>query len=355
MERILIKNGRVFENNRFVCKDLFTTNGVISKIEPSINDPADFVFDAKGMIVSSGLVDTHVHIKGLSSNDFGISGEMSCLPFGVTAAADAGSSQGDGQLLKSIALKSVLFVEQGIRGDTLDFEQCERLLEKFVDKAIGLKVYFDTANPAVRDIKQLEQACRYAKSKGVKVMVHCSNSPTPMADIVNTLSHGDILTHIYHGGQNNCTENDFEAFRVAKARGVVMDTGFAGHIHTDFAVLRQAIGEGFFPDTISTDITKLSAYKRGGRYGMTTCMSMLKALGMSEEDIFKRVTRAPAEALGMSEKWGCLSVGKAADIAVFDYTDESFDFTDKAGNNFKSEYGYRCALTVLDGQLVYKD
>lgn len=29
MERILIKNGRVFEKNLFVCKDIFTNNGVI--------------------------------------------------------------------------------------------------------------------------------------------------------------------------------------------------------------------------------------------------------------------------------------------------------------------------------------
>ncbi len=104
MERILIKNGRLFDRNKLVCKDIFTYNGVISKIEPNITDKADFVFDASGMIVSPGLVDTHVHIKGLSSDDFGINAEMSCLPFGVTAAADAGSSYGDRAFLDSIAV-----------------------------------------------------------------------------------------------------------------------------------------------------------------------------------------------------------------------------------------------------------
>jgi hypothetical protein len=34
MERILIKGGRVFEENLFICKDMFTNNGVITKIEP---------------------------------------------------------------------------------------------------------------------------------------------------------------------------------------------------------------------------------------------------------------------------------------------------------------------------------
>jgi hypothetical protein len=34
MARILIKGGRVFVENRFVYKDIFTNNGVIIKIEP---------------------------------------------------------------------------------------------------------------------------------------------------------------------------------------------------------------------------------------------------------------------------------------------------------------------------------
>ena len=354
MERILIKNGRVFDGNDFTCKDIFTKNGVISKIEPNITDDADFVFDADGMIVSPGLVDTHVHIKGLSSDKFGINAEMSCLPFVVTAAADAGSSQGDRAFLDRLAVKNVVFAAQSLE-EELDFKNTERLLEKYGDKAIGLKVYFDTEISDVKDIKPLEQVCVYARKKGIKVMVHCSNSPASMADIVKTLSSGDILTHIYHGGEKNCTENDFEAFKVARERGVIMDAGFAGHVHTDFRILSQAISKGFLPDTISTDITKLSAYKRGGRYGMTMCMSMMRALGVSEEEIFKRVTRNPAVALGKEKEWGVLCVGRAADIAVFDYANEGFDLTDKAGNNFGSERGYRCVLTVSDGQIIYKD
>lgn len=355
MERILIKNGRVFDGNSFVCKDVFTENGKISKIEPNITDEADFVFDASGMIVSPGLVDTHVHIKRLSSDKFGVNAEMSCLPFGVTAAADAGSSYGDREFLDNIFVKNVVFVAQSLNDKTLDFEPAEKLLKKYGDKAIGLKVYFDTAISSVKDIKPLEQVCSFVRKKGLRVMVHCSNSPASMADIVKTLSSGDILTHIYHGGENNCMENDFEAFKVARERGVIMDAGFAGHVHTDFRILSQAISKGFLPDTISTDITKLSAYKRGGRYGMTMCMSMMRALGVSEEEIFKRVTLNPAAALGKEDKWGVLSVGRAADIAVFNYTDEGFDLTDKAGNNFKSENGYRCAMTILNGQIIYKD
>ena len=87
---------------------------------------------------------------------------------------------------------------------------------------------------------------------------------------------------------------------------------------------------------------------------MTMCMSIAKHAGMSEEDIFRAVTRAPAEALGRVDEWGRLKVGGIADIAVIDYTDEGFSLTDANGNHIESPCGYRCELTVSYGQLVYK-
>ena len=88
---------------------------------------------------------------------------------------------------------------------------------------------------------------------------------------------------------------------------------------------------------------------------MTMCMSIAKHLGMSEEDIFRAVTSSPAKALGKENEWGHLKVGRCADIAVFDYTNEGCDFADKAGNHIVSEKGYRCLLTVADGELVYRN
>ena len=165
----------------------------------------------------------------------------------------------------------------------------------------------------------------------------------------------DILTHAYHGGVNNVSVDNFECIKTAKKRGVIIDAGFAGHIHTDFKVFDDAVKCGAVPDVISTDITRFSAYKRGGRYGMTMCMSIAKHLGMQEDDIFRAVTSAPAKALKKENEWGYLRVGRCADISVIDYTNEGFDLTDKAGTRIKSETGYRCVLTIADGEVVYKD
>ena len=354
MAKILIKNGRVWDGFKFFCADILTNEKVIEKIEPNISDEATYVYDAKGKIVSAGLVDSHVHILGFEPDMYGINVEMSSLPFGVTAVADAGGAHANREIAESYQVKNVTFVTANIKNDKADFTVTEKKMALYGERVIGVKVYFDATSPQVRSIKPLQEICAYAKERGLKVMVHCSHSPSKMSDILNTLSAGDILTHAYHGGENNASEDNFEAIMVAKKRGIIIDSGFAGHIHTDFSVFKKAVENGALPDTISTDITRASAYKRGGRYGMTMCMSMAKHMGMSETDIFSAVTANPAKALGKSDEWGYMQVGRIADIAVLDYTDEGFDLTDKAGNHIESDVGYRCVLTVSDGVVVYK-
>ncbi|MBR4116991.1 MAG: amidohydrolase family protein [Clostridia bacterium] len=352
MARILVKGGRVWDGERFFFADVLTNDKLIEKIAPNITDDADYVFDAKGKIVSAGLVDIHVHLKGLASDEFGVGAEISSFPFGVTAVNDAGSVQGDRALLDYLSVKNTVFVCASIKQNHANFDAAEKGLSRYGDKAIGIKVYFDKGEN-VRDIMPIKEVCAYAKSKNLKVMVHCTLSPTPMIDIVNALSKGDILTHVFHGGDNSCLENNFEALKVAKEKGVILDLGLAGNVHTDFSNFKKSVLAGFLPDVISTDITCLSAFRRGGRYGMTMCMSIAKQVGMRDEEIFKRVTSLAAEALDKGSQWGYLKVGRSADLAVFDYTNEPFDLTDKAGNQVKNDLGYKCVLTVLDGQILY--
>lgn len=355
MARILIKNGRIWDGEKFFDGDILTNDMYIEQIARTINEDAGFVYDASGKIVSAGLVDIHVHLKGIAPDEFGIQAEMSSLPFGVTAVNDAGSVNGDKALLDSFSVKNTVFVGTDIKDNHADFFNTEKYLEKYGERAIGIKVYFDKNISELDDITPLQEMCAYANAKGLKVMVHCSNSPTSMIQIIQTLSTGDILTHAFHGGNNSCMEHDLEAIKIAKEKGVIIDAGFAGHIHTNFKTFETCVKLGFLPDTISTDITCLSAYRRGGRYGMPMCMSMAKHAGMSECDIFKASTSMPARVLGKEEEWGSLKAGRIADIAVLDYTDEPFDMTDGAGNRINSSKGYHCVLTICNGQIVYKD
>lgn len=354
MGRILIKNGTVWGGHAFYKADVLTNNDKILSIEKSIVDEADFVYDASGKIVSPGLVDVHVHMKGTSAESFGINADMSCLPFGVTAAADAGRGAESHLILDNLGVKGLVFVYAQMKNNRFCTDGVEELLELYGDKAIGIKVYFDTEMSDVWDITPLKEAVSFAREHNLILMVHCANSPVPMAEITSTLGEGDIITHTYHGGANNASEDNFECIVRAKARGVIIDVGFAGHVHTDFGILKRAIECGAIPDTISTDITKWSAYKRGGRYGMTMCMSIAEHLGMSREDVFQAVTSVPAKVLGMENEWGRLASGRTADVSVFEYADEGYELCDTAGNTVKSENGYRCTLTISNGEIVYR-
>ncbi len=354
MTRILIKNGRVWDGEQFYYADVLTEDGIIAQIGPDLQqEKPSYVYDAAGQTVTAGLVDCHMHMAGISSDVYGIQPELGCLPFGVTAAADAGANRGSHMLLAGMSVKNVVFADSVIANNHLNPTATRRHLALFGEKAIGIKLFFDAESERVWDITPLQEVCAFARERNLKVTVHCNHSPTPMVDIVETLAPGDILTHIFHGGENNCTENGFAALRLAKEKGVVLDAGFAGFVHTDFGVLRSAFAAGQFPDTISTDLTKSSAYKRGGRYGLTMCMSMARTAGMAEEDIFRAVTTAPARALGQS--WGRLHEGGPADIAVLDYTNEPFRLTDRAGNTLENSQGYRCKLTVSNGVVLFRD
>jgi len=354
MSRILLRNGRIWDGEGFLTGDVLVEQGKIAGIGEKLASEADLVYDADGRIITPGLVDIHMHMRGISVDQWGTPAELSCIPFGVTAACDVSAAQGDRTLLDTMLVKNRVLLGIPIRQNRPDFAQVEEKKMRYGDKVIGLKVFCDAASSEIENTEPLREIVAYAHARQLFVMVHCNGSPIPMAEILKVLGEGDILTHAYHGGANSAAEDGFESLKEAKMRGVVIDAGMAGHVHTDFEVFRQAVELGILPDVISTDITRASAYHRGGRYGMTMCMSIARSLGMPEEAILKAVTSVAAKAIGMEAQCGSLQVGRTADLAVLSYTEEGFDLTDKAGHRWNSPKGYRCELTMVDGQVVYR-
>lgn len=350
---IVLKNGRIWDGENFKFGDLVVENGKIVEIGQCRCVSRDYEFDVSGAIISAGLVDIHVHLRNVSSDEFGVQGESCCFPFGVTAVADASCGIENQKLLDSFQLKNVVFACTDFKDNNADFRRTESILEH-VD-AVGIKAYFDIGISEVEDINPLKEVCSYARDKGLKVMVHCTNPPVTMSEVLSCLSKGDICTHTYHGVGHTVIEDDFYSLKQAKERGVVIDTGMAGGVHMDFSIMKKALEAGAAPDTISTDITKYSAFVRGGRYGMTLAMSIMRTLGMKEEDIMKAVTSAPAKVVNMSRSWGGLKLGEPADVAVLKYTDQNFNLTDRTGNSLEANKGYLCLLTMLDGQVVFRD
>ena len=354
MHSILIKNGKIWDGERFFVGDVLLREGRVEAISKQINASASFVYDAQGQIVSAGLIDSHVHIRGLSNATTGVR-LAAFAPFGVTSAVEAWAEQLADGALGGYERNVLAFAGLCVRDNRIDTAHTEKVLPLLKDCAIGVKLCYDTDGCDVRDITPVKQAVAYAQEKGLKLMVHCNRSPVPMDEIVQELRQGDVLTHPYHGGKHSAREDDFACLRHAKEKGVILDAGFAGHIHTDFGVYREAVEKGYLPDTISTDLTLFSAFKRGGRYGMTAMMSLARECGQSEESIFKAVTSTPANVFGKGDAWGHLQEGRIADVAVFSYENEPFALTDASGNRVAWQQGYRCKMSIQGGEIIWKD
>lgn len=354
MSLLCIENGKLWDGERFSHANVLVNEetGLVEHIGPE-RQRAETVFDASGAIVSAGLVDAHVHLWGVSSDRYGMQAEMACLPFGATACADAGAEKEGAQRLDCAAVRSCVFVPVEIRKNTPDLLAAEKLLCHYGSRAIGLKVYFDTTVSDVWDATALKAVCAFAHTRGLRVMVHCSHAPVAMWELLSELGAGDILTHIYHGGENSAAEDDFASLLRAQQRGVILDSGNAGNVHTDFAMMRAGIARGVLPNTISSDITRLSAFRRGGIYGLTLCMSMFRTLDVPEDVIFRAVTSSAAAALGQAD-WGSLRAGARADIAVLRYGYQPYRLEDAAGNVLEDRNGYSCCLTIVNGQLLYR-
>lgn len=354
MEKILIKNGKIWDGHRFFYSDIMTHGNIIAKIESQISDVADFTYDASGKIVSAGLVDSHVHMKGISIDKYGMNAEMISLPFGVTAAVDASGVLGDKALLDAFTVKNLVYVCAEFKNNKAHFDYARMMLHQYGNKAIGIKAFYDIQQSEVETVAPLYEVVEFATKNNLKVMVHSSNPPIPMSELTKALRSGDIITHAYHGGKNTVMDDKFKCITEAKKRGIFIDAGFAGNAHTNFKVFQNAVLSKAEPDIISSDITNYSAYTRGGRYGITMCMSIAKDIGMKEDSIFRAVTSNPATALGMNEEWGYLKVGRCADIAVLEYANEPYKLIDNEGNVVNNSKGYRCVMTVINGQIIYK-
>ena len=352
---IIIKNGRVWDGQKFLGSGTYIAikGGVIAKIGAGTADEAEHVFDAEGMTVLPGLVDIHVHMRGCSDAVYGVPAEASCFPFGVTAAAEAAAElAGGARSLDDMLLKTFVFIAPPVKNNSVSSADIDRLAEEYGKRLVGVKMFLDASNPNLKDVEPFCRICDYAHRRGLKVLVHTTGSPVPFGKIFDILAPGDICTHIFHGGAHTAAEDNFESHKRAKQKGIILDVGMAGGVHTDFAVAKAAIESGVIPCTISTDITKRSVFVRGGNYGMTLAMSIMRHLQMPEEEIFAAVTHRAAKAIGAHDTCGKIEEGRCADIAVITWDKGDLDITDRAGNNLKSSLTYSCRLTIADGQVV---
>jgi len=186
-------------------------------------------------------------------------------------------------------------------------------------------------------------------------MVHVSGTPIPLPEVLEFLGPGDISTHAFNGDHESILDRNGKIrpeVRAAADRGVIMDVAHAG-VHCDTEVVKAALQQDFFPDTISTDI-HIPPPERTV-YLMNDLVSLFHAMGLSLEGAVSASTVKPAQVLGLQDSLGSLAPGMSGDAAVFDLREGRFVWHDSAGHNVEGKLRLDTFLTVRAGNVVWRE
>ncbi len=348
-------------------------DGKIAAVETHI-DPGSALktVDAKGLFVTPGLIDIHVHVYASTGERNSYAGDNSVFPdgftlrAGVTTVADAGSSGYKNfedfkahiiDRSKTRVLAFLNIVGAGMRGpkyeDNLaDMEPAPAA--EMAQRHKGLIVGIKTAHYSGPEWMPVENAVKAGTIAGIPVMVDFgANRPERPISVLLTqkLRPGDIYTHVYSGlrDEQDASGHVSSALWDGRKRGVIFDVGHGGGSFA-WRIAVPAIKEGFLPDSISTDLHIGSM--NTGMKDMLNVMSKFLAMGLSVDDVIVRSTWNPAKEIHQ-EELGNLSVGSPADLAVLAVEQGHFGFTDMYGARLAGDRKLECEMTVKGGKIVY--
>ena len=204
-------------------------------------------------------------------------------------------------------------------------------IESNRDILIGVKIRLSEslADDGRNELEAFRRAKEAAAAVGLPLMVHYSLSTVLHEDCPGTLSPGDILTHCFHAYSGSIvdpqTRRPADLVRAARDNGVLFDIGH-GMGAFCWTVAEICTGEGFWPDTISTDMHTLTC--NGPGYDMPTVMTKLLHVGMPLEEVIKGSTVDAARAIGWEDRIGTLGVGCEADVVVLALEDVNVELED---------------------------
>ena len=174
---------------------------------------------AKGRLVTPGLVDIHAHVF-VNAHDMGGHTDRFCRASGVTTLCDAGSTGSanfaglrhvlDHEVrtrVRAFVNLSAIGITGTSRGGELshfpyaDPEGCARTITRKPRSgdrreacAMG-RAWCGNTRP--KPVKLARKTADMAG--GVPMMMHITDSPIPLPDLLAHMKPGDIVTHCYHG------------------------------------------------------------------------------------------------------------------------------------------------------------
>ena len=376
---MLIQNGHLIDAKNGINEvmDIAIKDGKIAAVSSNLNSKqSKKTIDAKGLVISPGLIDIHGHhFHGTEPSSY-LSNSFTALPpdgftfeSGITTVVDVGGAgwrnfnQFKEQTIansKTRVLSFLNIVGHGMKGGAFeqDLSDMDEKLTAIVaqqnkDYVVGIKV----AHFSGFDWTPVEKAVAAGTRANIPVMVDFGGSQPELplnVLLLEKLRPGDIFTHAYaHVNGRTPVVNESGKLQPyvldAQKRGIIFDVGHGGGSFV-FEQAIPAIQQGFKPNTISTDLHTGSM--NGGMKDILNVMSKLLNMDMSIQELVEAATWKPAKVI-QREDLGNLSVGSVADITLLKIESGEFGFIDTQNKKMEGTKKIICELTLREGNVVY--
>ena len=353
---LVLRGARVVDPSQKLdaVTDVAFSGGKVAAVGNALKtDSSTEVRDVSGYIVTPGLIDLHTHVYW-GGTSLGIDAEEFCRTSGVTTAIDTGSA-GPGNFAgfrkhviepSQVRILAYLHISHagifGFSHRVMVGESEEMRLMNPIDAVqvadanrdliVGIKVRVGLHASGTSGIVPLRMALEVANEVGMPLMAHIDHPPPSYEEVVSLLRPGDVLTHAFRPFPNApCTAQGTvkQIVLEARERGVLFDIGH-GKGSFAFKVARAMLANGFYPDTISSDVHLLCI--NGPAYDQVTTMSKFLCMGMPFPDVVAASTVNAAMALRRPEL-GSLKPGSVGDATLLSIREGKFDYEDVVGEH----------------------
>lgn len=367
---LLIEGGTVIDPSQNLNGpfDVAIKSGKILEVSKNIaKDRALKTVSAKDRIVTPGFIDMHAHCYDGVGN--GMNADRYCLGRGVTTVVDAGSAGSatfpnfrkyivNNSMTRIVALVHIspigtIMYDGGLFNLAwLNPELTAKMATDNKPVVVGIKIQLSKSISGANDLEALKRALQAAEIARLPLMVHIDDPYSPLPDILKPLRKGDIFTHVYNNHTHSILDADGKIIpeaREARMRGVIFDPA-QGQTHFSFDVAEKCIQQGFLCETISTDLTLVTAERRV--FDLPTMVSKFLAIGLPLEKAVAMVTVNPARVFDYGAQIGTLRPGSEADVSIFELRDGKFDFEDSDGVKRTGQKMLIDKAVVRRGQLI---
>lgn len=380
--KILIKHGRVLDpdTRKDGIYDVLTEDGVIRKVAPEIEEPADQVLEAEGCWVMPGLIDLHVHLRdpGLTHKETVETGAAAAAHGGITTIVAMPNTKpvvDDEHKVSYVhnKAKSCTLVHVLQAGAVTKGQKGEELADIEKMAAAGAPAISEDGK-SVMNSGLYRKAMKIAAQCGIPMLAHCEDINLVEGGVVNAdpameklglkgISNAveDVITardimlaketgarlHLCHCS----TADSVRMVAEAKKEGLPVTAEVCPHHFTlstedisgpdtnykmnpplrtraDVEALRQGLKDNIM-DVISTDHAPHSAQEKAqsmekapfGIVGLETSVALtiteLVEPGiLTPMQMAEKMSYNPAKVLGIDK--GSLAEGKPADITIID-------------------------------------